>query len=246
MPIIYLSPSTQEWNPYITGAGSEEYHMNLVADAMIPYLKANAIAYKRNTPDMTAASSIRDSNAGYYDFHLALHSNAAPEANAGQARGIIGFYYPTSTRGKRGAELLCDQLRKIYPLPDKVEARSTTALGEVRQPQAPSVLMEIGFHDNVADATWVQGHIQDIARQLVAGLCDYFNLPFISPWGERQGRVDIGAGTLNLRNYPANTGTIIANMPKNEPVTVYGALNGWYSVGYGAYLGYASAAHIDV
>lgn len=24
MPIIYLSPSTQEWNPYITGSGSEE------------------------------------------------------------------------------------------------------------------------------------------------------------------------------------------------------------------------------
>ena len=24
MPTIYLSPSTQEWNPYITGSGSEE------------------------------------------------------------------------------------------------------------------------------------------------------------------------------------------------------------------------------
>ncbi|WP_409970012.1 SH3 domain-containing protein [Bengtsoniella intestinalis] len=137
-------------------------------------------------------------------------------------------------------------MRKIYPLPSKVEIRSTTTLGEVRQPQAPSVLMEIGFHDNYADATWVAGHIQDIAAQLVAGLCDYFSLPFISPWGERQGRVDIASGTLNLRNYPADTGAIIANMPKNSPVTVYGAQNGWYSVGFSAYLGYAAAAHIDV
>lgn len=24
MPIIYLSPSTQEWNMYVTGSGSEE------------------------------------------------------------------------------------------------------------------------------------------------------------------------------------------------------------------------------
>ena len=31
MPKIYLSPSTQEYNPYITGSGSEEYNMNLLA-----------------------------------------------------------------------------------------------------------------------------------------------------------------------------------------------------------------------
>ena len=36
MPRIYLSPSTQEYNPYVTGNGSEEYFMNLVADAMEP------------------------------------------------------------------------------------------------------------------------------------------------------------------------------------------------------------------
>lgn len=38
MPKIYLSPSTQDWNPYITGSGSEEYNMNLLADALEPYL----------------------------------------------------------------------------------------------------------------------------------------------------------------------------------------------------------------
>ena len=33
MPTIYLSPSTQEFNPY-NGGGNEEYYMNLIADAM--------------------------------------------------------------------------------------------------------------------------------------------------------------------------------------------------------------------
>ena len=46
MPSLYLSPSTQEGNPYITG-GSEEYYMNLLADELVPYLGANAIAYTR-------------------------------------------------------------------------------------------------------------------------------------------------------------------------------------------------------
>ena len=79
MPRIYLSPSTQEWNLYING-GTEEYYMNLVADAMEPYLLASGISFTRNTPDMTAASSIAASNNGDYDAHVSLHSNAAPEA----------------------------------------------------------------------------------------------------------------------------------------------------------------------
>ena len=92
MPTIYLSPSTQEWNQYVTGSGSEEYNMNLLADALVPYLLSNAIQYKRNRPEMTAGSSIREANAGTYDLYLALHSNGAPEGHYGEERGIIVFY----------------------------------------------------------------------------------------------------------------------------------------------------------
>ena len=82
MPIIYLSPSTQEFNHYVTD-GTEEGWMNLLADAMEPILTASGIQFVRNTPDMTAASSIRASNEGNYDLHLALHSNASGGAQAG-------------------------------------------------------------------------------------------------------------------------------------------------------------------
>ena len=50
MPIIYLSPSTQENNYYVTGTGTEEDWMNRLADAMIPYLNSSGIRYTRNTP----------------------------------------------------------------------------------------------------------------------------------------------------------------------------------------------------
>ena len=64
MPKIYLSPSTQDWNMYVTGSGSEEYNMNLLADALVPYLLSNGIQYRRNRPEMTAGSSIREANQG--------------------------------------------------------------------------------------------------------------------------------------------------------------------------------------
>ncbi len=105
MPIIYLSPSTQEWNQYIIG-GTEEYYMNLIADAMIPYLRSSGIQYVRNTPDMTAASSIRASNAGNFDLHVALHSNASPESMRVSA-GSGGILQREQRKRKTGCGYHC-------------------------------------------------------------------------------------------------------------------------------------------
>ena len=245
MPIIYLSPSTQEWNMYVTGSGSEEYNMNLLADALVPYLVSNGIRYTRNRPEMTAGSSIREANAGDYDFYLALHSNGAPEGRYGEERGIIAFYYPGSAEGQRAAELIAEELRKIYPLPDKVTTRATTTLGEVRQPYAPAVLVEIGYHDNYEDAVWVEGHMDAIAQQLARALTRFFGLPFIYPMDPVRGTVNVDYGTLNLRSYPSSTGSILANLPDGAVVTIYGEWQGWYVVHYGDYVGYAAAAYID-
>ena len=41
MPSIYLSPSLQEFNEYYDKSGSEEYYMNLIADAMELSVSAN-------------------------------------------------------------------------------------------------------------------------------------------------------------------------------------------------------------
>ena len=92
MPSIYLSPSTQEYNNYYDGSGSEEYYMNLIADAMEPYLIASGINYTRNNRYGTVRQAILESNAGNYDLHLALHSNASPERLSGQLSGS-DFYY---------------------------------------------------------------------------------------------------------------------------------------------------------
>ncbi len=180
MPYIYLSPSTQEFNPY-AGGGNEEYYMNLIADAMEPYLYASGIGFTRNTPEMTAASSIRASNAGNYDLHLALHSNATASGD-GSVRGTEVYYYPTSERGKRAAEIIANNLTMIYPITSNVRTVPTTTLGEVRRTRAPSVLIEFAYHDNIDEANWIRNNINEIAANVVLSLCDYFGIPFKTPW----------------------------------------------------------------
>ena len=247
MPNIYLSPSTQEYNPYITGSGSEEYWMNRIADAMEPYLRANTIRFTRNTPEMTAASSIAQAARGSYDFYLALHSNASGDGSSeGRVRGIIAFYYPTSANGRRAAILFAENLKDIYPLPDLVTARATTALGEVRQPKPPAVLLEIGYHDHTADAVWIQDNVRAIAENLVLSLTEYFALPFIQPMTPRTGTVVTERDALNVRAYPAMNGRVVGSVPREAQLTVYGQTDGWYSMAYGELAGYVRSEYVRI
>lgn len=245
MPKIFLSPSTQEYNRYITGAGSEEYFMNLLADAMEPLLLANGIQYVRNDPQGTVSTSIQQSNAGSYDFHLALHSNASGPGSEGRNRGIIAFYYPGSVNGQRAAELFASALREIYPVPDQVTTRSTTTLAEVRRTKAPTVLLEIGYHDNAADAQWIAEHINLIAQTLVKAMTEYFGLPYVYPGPSQPGlAVTDSGGPVNLRAYPSAEGQVLTQIPCGATVTVFGQYRGWYVVLYNDTIGYANSAFI--
>ncbi len=244
MPYIYLSPSTQEWNMYVTG-GSEEYYMNLIADAMEPYLRSSGIQFTRNTPDMTAASSIRASNAGNYDLHVALHSNASPESRAGQNRGSEVYYAPGSSSSQRAAIIIADNLKQIYPIPDRVRALPTDYLGEVLRTRAPAVLIEFAYHDNVDDANWIINNIEEIAANVVLSLTEYFGIPFIQPQPVRIGIVDPNISGLNVRSRPNTGAPIIGRLAPGQSVNVWGTWNGWNVIESGSLWGYASGQYID-
>lgn len=245
MPVIYLSPSTQENNLYVSG-GTEEEWMNRLADAMVPYLTASGIQYVRNTPDMTAASSIRASNAGNFDLHLALHSNAAPEERYGQVRGILVYYYPGSAEGQRAANLVADGLKQIYPLPNNVRAEPTIAIGEVRRVRAPSVFLELGYHDNVDDAAWIKNNLDSVARSIALSLTEYFGLPFLTPQSPRSAVVDVSWGYLNIRDRPDRSAPVVARAYDGARLTVLNQWQGWYLVRFGEVMGWASSDFVTL
>lgn len=244
MPIIYLSPSTQENNLYVSG-GSEEDWMNRLADALEPYLTSCGIRYTRNTPEMTAASSIRASNAGNYDLHLALHSNAAPEGQYGQHRGILVFYFPTSSEGRRCAELIANSLKEIYPLPNLVRAEPNTTVGEVRRVRAPSVFIELGYHDNGDDAAWIVADLDLTARTIALSLTEFFSLPFLAPGVEYPAQVAVAWGSLNLRDRPNVNSAVLAQAPNGASLTVISRYEGWCVVRYNGLVAWANGEFIQ-
>lgn len=172
MSSIYLSPSLQPYNKYLT-IGDEQYWMNIIADEMVPLLEKNGIEVRRNVPGTTLGQAIRESNAGNYDLHLALHSNAGPAELAGKLRGPDVYYYPYSAPGKRAADIIADNLRNIYPDPDLVNTVATTKLVEIIKTSAPAVLVEIAYHDNAQDEAWIRNNTKEIARNLALSVCEY-------------------------------------------------------------------------
>ena len=115
------------------------------------------------------------------DLHLAIHSNAAPANAAGRYTGADIYYYPTSTQGKRFAQILQNNYKTLYPDPNNVEILPTTSLAEVRRTKAPSALIEVAYHDNPEDAQWIRDNINNIARNLSKSVAEYFNVPFVEP-----------------------------------------------------------------
>lgn len=250
MPRIYLSPSTQQFNPYING-GNEEQYMNLIADAMIPYLNASGIEYTRNTPEMTAGSSVSASNSRYYDLHLALHSNAAPPANSGKVRGSEVYYYPSSVKGKRAAEIFANNLKLIYPLPDRVKTVSTTSISEVAKTRAPAVLIEYAYHDNADDADWIRNNVQKIAENTVASLADYFGIPFMTPGGnsnpgntDSYALVNTSGKNLNFRDAPQFNSNVIGSLPNGTAVTVMSRHGEWSYIDFRGKKGYVYSKYL--
>lgn len=180
MPTVYLSPSIQEF-PYV-GGGNAEYYMNLIVDAMIPYLRASGIGFTRNNPGDTLESIIERENAYPYDLHLAIQTVAAPEGLSGQLQGQNIYHYAvTSVGGERAANTIANNLKEIYPHPELVKMLPSYVLVEVFRTYAPAVIAQLGYHDNPEDAQWIRDNIDAIAKNLVISIADFLNVQFVDP-----------------------------------------------------------------
>ena len=199
MPRIFLSPSTQEYNPYVTG-GNEELYANLIADAMEPYLRASGIDFTRNDPNGSVSTSIAASNAGNYDFHLAIHSNAAPANLAGMLQGPDVYYYRDSSRSRAAAEIFANNLKLIYPNPELVTVVPTTTLAELRR--TPNQ-----FHMTAMDDICAHAQKYALLHCALPSICpvSFFDLALNCFDNILRSRLSVGTHVINVMiNHPCN------------------------------------------
>lgn len=176
MPAIFLNPSTQE-NEYVTG-GNEEYYMNLIVDAMIPYLRLNGFDIARSNPGDSLDDIIARVDEQRPGLYLALRSGDSPEGTEPPLQGINVYHYAyTPVGGERAVYYITENLRGIYPDPNFVRIIPADTR-ELRDTNAPAVVVELGYRGNPEDEMWMKENIDTIARNLVLSITQFFNLPF--------------------------------------------------------------------
>lgn len=170
---IYISPSDQDKNIYASGNTNEAEQCRKIALATVEALKRCGFAAMTDvTSEMEGR--VAQSNDWGADVHLCIHTNAYN----GQVQGTRLFSYDTTGTGYRICQAVLATLAPITP----GESDNITAwpgLYEVRNAVAPTVYVEVAFHDNAEEAAWIITHVGDIAEAITRGLCNYFGIAYV-------------------------------------------------------------------
>lgn len=170
---IYLSPSDQTSNKYATGNTNEEKICEQIADACEIALKRCGFEVKNNKTS-SMANRVKESDAWGADLHVPIHTNAFNKKTTGTRL----FCYNTSGEGYKACKAVFNVLAPLTPgTSENVTANKT--LYEVRVPKAPTVYIEVDFHDVDAVAKWLINNTEVIGETIAKGICNYYGVKFV-------------------------------------------------------------------
>ncbi|MEG0073404.1 MAG: N-acetylmuramoyl-L-alanine amidase [Clostridia bacterium] len=173
---IYLSPSSQFENAYYSKDTTEGEMMNLLTDKVEERLASYTnLTVHRNKKenDVLANIALGNSHGSNVEAYISLHSNGAK----GTARGPLVIYDSRDEERTKLANIMYDNLLEIYP--DKDLGRGLLdkpKYYEIYKVDAPSIIMEVAFHDNKEDEAWIRNNLDKIADSIVKGIIEYLNV----------------------------------------------------------------------
>lgn len=172
---VYLSPSDQRSNSYAVGDTTEAVQCGRIAEACKDALERSGVEVMLGQYD-TMANRVAASNRFKADLHVPIHSNACN----GKASGTHLFCYSSdrNSAGYKACQAVLNALGPVTPgAPDVI--RAYPSLYEVKHPAAPTVYIEVDFHDVVHIAEWIINHTTLIGETIARGLCAALGVPFV-------------------------------------------------------------------
>lgn len=162
MARIFISPSTQEHNAY-AGGGNEEQYMRVIAWKVTELLAAAGHTVKLGG-EVSAGTNAGDANTWGAEWYVACHSNA------GGGHGTECWFYPGSTRGAALANSIYDHVAPASNEPDR-GVKSSAKYIELYKPNAPACIVEVAFHDCLAEANEIRNEPDKFAVAIAKGVC---------------------------------------------------------------------------
>lgn len=186
MAKVYLSPSDQAGNKYAYGNTNEAIQCRRIADACEVALKRCGFEVRNNKTESMAA---RCEESDYWgaDLHVPIHTNAYN----GSVTGTRLFCYRTGSEGYKACQAVFAALAPLTPGTSE-NIRANTDLYETRVPAAPTVYIEVDFHDVPAVAKWIIENAEAIGEAICKGICSYFGKTYVEPKPAKTYKVVLG------------------------------------------------------
>lgn len=190
---IYFSPSDQTRNTYAAGNTNEAVQCRQIALYAVEAAKRcgfEALTDAVSGGDAAMDKRIQQSNEWGADVHIPIHTNAFN----GQVMGTRIFCYAIPGDGYNICKAVMDTLAPITP--GGSDNITTARFAEILQADAPTVYIEVAFHDNKTEAQWIIDHKKDIAEAIVKGLCNYYGVKYVSPTAPEKPPEPVSSDTL--------------------------------------------------
>lgn len=171
---IYLSPSSQPANTYAVGNTNEQEQCRKIAAVARDALIRCGFEVKAGL-DGTMYTRVRESNNWGADAHIPIHTNACDDKVA----GFRGFYYKKNGEGHKMVKAIMDAVAPLTPgTSDGLSAQTFYELGASN---APCAYLELGFHDNKAEAQYIIDHTQELGEAICEGVCKHYGVKYVAP-----------------------------------------------------------------
>ena len=169
---IYISPSDQTKNSYAAGNTNEAVQCRQIAQLLVTALKRCGFEAKTNLTASMAAR-VTESDEWGADLHICVHTNAFNE----NVTGTRLMSYDLKGEGYKACKAIFDVLAPLTPgTSENITAHPE--LYEIRKAKAPTVYIEIDFHDVDEIALWLIDHKEEIAEAICKGVCNYFGVKY--------------------------------------------------------------------
>lgn len=169
---IYLSPSEQPENRYAYGNTNEKEQCCKIAAVTEKALKRNGFEVITGTAS-TLSARCNEANKWGANLYVPIHTNAFD----GKVSGTRMFYYSSTGEGCKACKAIYSVLAPITPgKSENITAKPN--LYEVKTPKAPTVYIEVDFHDVPDVAKWIIEHTEEIGEAICKGICNHYGVSY--------------------------------------------------------------------
>ena len=225
MPRVHINATLYSDDSF-SGGATKQYYLDLIVKEIVNCLNANAISY--NTGDLNPTDSVC--------IILKMECLKNPDEN----NGIEIQFTSGDPDSKRLSCILCDHMKQIYYDPSKVNICSEDENSGVDVP-----VVTIIFEDSVdlKGLDWVRQNIEEIAKQIIMALDEYFSLPYVPC---EKMHVGMARHDESIRDKPSLNSEIVGCLESGKKIKVLGQWENWYIVGKNNDLGYIPTKCIEI